>query len=71
MPTLKLTKLPDRTPIKLTITITPDLNQLLTDYAEAYRDAYGQSEQVADLIPYMLRSFLESDRGFSRGKAKS
>ncbi|WP_422058721.1 DUF2274 domain-containing protein [Sphingomonas sp.] len=51
--------------------MTPDLNQLLTDYAEAYRDAYGQSEQVADLIPYMLRSFLESDRGFSRGKAKS
>ncbi|MFX5530053.1 DUF2274 domain-containing protein, partial [Acinetobacter baumannii] len=63
MPTLKLTKLPDRTPIKLTITITPDLNQLLADYAEAYQDAYGQSEQVTDLIPYMLRSFLESDRG--------
>ena len=67
---LKLPRLPDRTPIKLTITITPDLNQLLIDYADAYREAYGRSEVVADLVPYMLRSFLESDRAFSRARTK-
>jgi len=70
MPTIKLAKLPDRTPIRLTITITPDLNQSLADYADTYREAYGQAEQVTDLIPYMLRSFLENDRGFTSRKAR-
>ena len=67
---LKLPRLPDRTPVKLTITVTPDMNQLLIDYAEAYRETYGRSEVVADLVPYMLRSFLESDRAFSRTRTK-
>lgn len=71
MPDLKLAKLPDRTPVKLSINVTPDLNQALTDYADVYREIYGQTEQVADLIPYMLRSFLESDRGFARSRPKS
>jgi hypothetical protein len=68
MPDLKLQKLPDRTPIKLTISITPDLNQALADYAEIYRETYGQAEAVADLIPYMLRSFLDSDRAFAKAR---
>lgn len=67
---IKLAKLPDRTPIKLAIVVTPDLNDDLGAYAEAYRVAYGQTEQVVDLIPYMLRSFLDSDRGFAKRKAK-
>jgi hypothetical protein len=69
MPQLKLQKLPDRTPMKLTISITPDLHQALADYADAYREAYGQAEAVTDLIPYMLRSFLDGDRGFTRRKS--
>ena len=64
MTDLKLAKIPDRTPVKLTIALPPDLNQALADYTELYREAYGQSETVADLIPYMLRAFLDSDRGF-------
>lgn len=71
MPDLKLSKLPDRTPIKLHISITPDLSKLLNDYAEVYRETYGQTENVVDLIPYMLQSFLDGDRGFVRGRAKS
>ena len=61
---LRLTRLPDRTPVKITIALSPDLNQALADYAEAYRDEYGQAEPVAELVPAMLASFLESDRGF-------
>ena len=34
MPDLKLSRLPDRTPIKLSITVMPDLHQALKDYAE-------------------------------------
>ena len=68
MPDLKLARLPDRTPVKLTVVITPDFHQALSDYAEAYRDAYGQAEAVADLVPFMLQSFLDSDRGFAKAR---
>lgn len=66
MPDLKLAKLPDRNPVKIAIIVTPQLNQSLGAYAELYRAAYGQSETVAELIPYMLETFLESDRGFAK-----
>lgn len=68
MTDIKLGRLPDRTPIKLTIAVTPDLNEALGRYADAYQAKYGQAEQVADLVPYMLRAFIESDRGFARSK---
>lgn len=70
MADLKLAKLPDRTPVKITINVLPDLNEMLSDYADAYQRAYGQVETVADLIPFMLRSFLEGDRGFARARAR-
>lgn len=68
---LKLPKLPDRTPIKLAITITPDLHQLLQDYAALYAAAYGREEPIAELIPAMLAAFLESDRSFARSRTRS
>lgn len=61
---LRLAKLPDRTPVKITFTAMPDLNRKLHHYAAFYRATYGEAEEVAELIPYMLESFLESDRGF-------
>ncbi|MCW3845977.1 DUF2274 domain-containing protein [Sphingomonas sp. LB-2] len=70
MPDLRLSRIPDRTPVKITISVLPNLHQALNDYAEAYRAAYGQAETVADLIPYMLQSFLESDRAFARARQK-
>ena len=63
---LKLARLPDRTPVKLAITITPDLHQALADYAALYADTYGREEPVAELIPAMLAAFLASDREFAR-----
>lgn len=70
MPDLKLARLPDRKPVKLTIHILPDLKSALSDYAAAYEDAYGTRENVVDLIPYMLWSFLDSDRAFARARRK-
>lgn len=64
MADLKLGKLPDRTPIKLSITISPGLAAALADYAAVYEGAYGQREAVVDLIPAMLESFLANDREF-------
>ncbi len=66
MADLRLAKLPDRTPIKLAIQITPDLHQALTDYAALYAKAYERKETIADLIPAMLAAFLESDRVFAK-----
>ncbi|MCB4859636.1 DUF2274 domain-containing protein [Sphingobium sp. PNB] len=71
MPELKLPKLPDRTPIKLPITVTPDLHQMLQDYAALYAESYGREEPIAELIPAMLTAFLESDRGFARSRTRS
>ncbi|SEH41795.1 DUF2274 domain-containing protein [Magnetospirillum fulvum] len=65
---LKLGKLPDRTPVRIVITVSPDLNRDLVAYAEAYRQAYGHAETVADLIPSMLDLFLASDRGFVKAR---
>ena len=61
MADLKLAKLPDRTLVRLTVQIAPDLNQALNDYAALYAKAYGRDETVADLVPAMLKSFLDSD----------
>ena len=38
---LKLAKLPDRTPAKITITVSSDLNQALHRYAAVYRAKDG------------------------------
>jgi hypothetical protein len=68
MTELKLARLPDRTPVKIGITVSPDLNRVLHLYADLYREAYGQAESVPELIPYMLRSFLDNDRGFAKAR---
>ena len=68
MPELKLAKLPDRVPVKLTITVQPDLAQALREYAAVYRATYGDAESVEELVPFMLASFLEGDRGFARAR---
>lgn len=70
MADLKLAKLPDRTPIKVSITVGAELHQALKDYADLYQATYGTAEQVGDLIPYMLEAFLQSDKSFVRGGRK-
>lgn len=65
---MKLAKLPDRKPVKLTVTVNADLNRKLRDYAALYRETYGESEAVAELIPFMLEAFLENDRAFVRAR---
>lgn len=71
MPDLKLARLPERTPVKITLIFPPDLHQALQAYAALYAEAYGSEETVADLVPAMLASFLDSDRAFARARAKS
>jgi len=66
MTELKLSRLPDRVPVKLTISISPDLHRALGDYSAVYMEAYGEAAPVHELIPAILASFLDSDREFAR-----
>ena len=66
MNAIKLQRLPDRTPVKMSIAVPPELAERLEAYAGAYEAAYGQRESVAELIPAMVAAFLESDRAFAR-----
>ncbi|MBZ9761767.1 DUF2274 domain-containing protein [Mesorhizobium sp. CA8] len=52
----------------MTITVSADLNQALSEYAALYRQTYGESETVAELIPFMLAEFLEGDRAFTKAR---
>lgn len=68
---MKLSKLPDRTPVKLNITLMPGLAVRLRDYAEFYAETYGVREDVTDLVPFMLDAFLDGDADFRRaGRTK-
>lgn len=71
MADLKLGQLPDRNPVKLSISVMPDLHQSLVEYAALYAQAYGREEPVTELIPAMLSAFLESDRAFVRVRGKA
>lgn len=68
MTDLKLPKLPERTPIKLAVVLSPGLAADLALYANLYERKYGCNETVSDLVPAMLAAFMESDRQFLRIK---
>ena len=67
-PTLRIAKLPNLTPVKLTLSLEPEVHQMLEDYARIYRDNYGQTIKIAELVPSMIASFLASDNGFKRAR---
>ena len=66
---MKLAKLPDRTPVKMNVVLTPSLAKRLREYADFYGETYGSREGVAELIPFMLEAFLDSDANY-RAKLK-
>lgn len=66
MAEMRLPRLPDRTPVRITVNVSPDLNRALQDYAALYEETYGSAEPVQALIPAMLAGFLEGDRLFAR-----
>jgi hypothetical protein len=59
---------PDRTPVRLTVTLDAPLNADLKFYASLYEATYGERESVSNLIPFILRAFLDGDRAFTRAR---
>ena len=66
MKKVKLARLPNRVPVKMQITLPPDLAARLRDYADLYAETYGVREEPADLVPFMLELFLRGDAGFRK-----
>lgn len=72
MADIKLPKLPDRTPVKLTIAIPPDLKQGLDEYLALYRATYDdENASLNDILPAMLDAFLASDRAFAKARKEA
>jgi hypothetical protein len=65
---IKLAMIADRTPVKLTIAVPPDLNADLIAYAEFYRATYGREESISELVPAIVSAFLASDRAFGQSR---
>ena len=67
-PTLRIGKLPDLTPVKITVNLDREVHQMLEDYARIYGESYGEVVKPAELIPSMIAGFLASDNGFKRAR---
>ncbi|MDH2380710.1 MULTISPECIES: DUF2274 domain-containing protein [Bradyrhizobium] len=65
---MKLAKLPDRTPVKMSVVLAPSLAKRLREYADFYAETYGSREEVMELIPFMLEAFLDGDAEFRKAK---
>ncbi len=67
-PNLKIAKVRDMTPTKLSISVPPDLKSDLEAYARMYQQAYNDNQEVTTLIPLMLEAFLAGDAGFKKAR---
>ena len=67
-PTLRIGKLPDLTPIKMTVSLDREVHQMLEDYARIYGESYGEAVKPVELVPSMIAGFLASDNGFKRAR---
>lgn len=65
---LRIGKIPDLTPVKLTVSLEPETYRMLEDYARIYTDSYGETVKPAELVPSMIVGFLAKDNGFKRAR---
>lgn len=63
---LRLGPLPKTESTKLTFACPASLKADLERYAVSYAQAYGETVDAVTLIPYMLETFIASDREFKR-----
>jgi len=66
MAELKLQRLPDRVPVKLPLTLPPELAGALEEYRNIYNERLAAEESLQEIALGMLAAFLASDREFQR-----
>ncbi len=61
---LKIGPLPNPEKVKILVQISVELKESLDQYAQLHSQLGGRQVDAATLIPYMLQSFIDRDRGF-------
>jgi hypothetical protein len=61
---LKIGPLPNPEKVKILVQISIELKEILDQYAQLHSQLSGRQVDAATLIPYMLQSFIDRDRGF-------
>ena len=61
---LKIGPLPNPEKVKILVQISVELKTSLDQYAQLHSQLGGRQVDAATLIPYMLQSFIDRDRGF-------
>ena len=61
---LKIGPLPNPEKVKLLVQVSVELKESLDQYAQLHSQLGGRQVNAATLIPYMLQSFIDRDRGF-------
>jgi len=65
---MKLDRLPDRVPVKVTTSFAPGDHADLALYAQLYAETYGETVEPAGLVPSIVRAFLAGDAAFRRAR---
>lgn len=63
---LRLGPLPDTANHKLTVVLSASVKVELDRYAEVYSTTYGRHVEPADLIPFIVSTFIARDRQYKR-----
>jgi hypothetical protein len=68
MTKLKLGRIPDERPVKLTIEVPAPLHRKLIAYGEALARDLGESDPIAPakVAPPMIAGYIESDKEFAK-----
>lgn len=68
MTRLKLGRIPDERPVKLTIEVPGPLHRKLIAYGEALARETGQPDPIppAKIAPPMIAGYIDSDREFAK-----
>jgi hypothetical protein len=61
---LKIGPLPNPEKVKMLVQVSVALKESLDQYAQLHSQLGGRQVNAATLIPYMLQSFIDRDRGF-------
>jgi hypothetical protein len=61
---LKIGPLPNPEKVKILVQVSVELKANLDQYAQLHSQLGGRIVDAATLIPYMLESFIDRDRGF-------
>jgi len=67
---LRLGPVPKAHQVKITISVTAELKELLDRYADVHSKSTGEKNDIERLIPFILEDFIVKDRAYNRAKSR-